>query len=171
MTSALRFAVRPRLVALGVVMLASKAPALEAQRVVSGVPRASSVAGATVGFLTQLAVASPTAIPKSRAKCAPGECFSQFVGVKANAKWQVEVRLKVPTVGFTVDLSNPTTPSLARARLSSTSWTPLYLTGPATASLTNEATFYGERTNGKNGVVPTSTDIGLILEYRVVSVP
>ncbi len=47
----------------------------------------------------------------------------------------------------------------------------MYLTGPATASFTGEATFYGAKTTAGNGVVPTSANIGQILEYRVVAIP
>jgi len=138
---------------------------------VRGAPRAASNASATVNFLTELTSASLTAIPTSRARCTPGACFSQFVTVKANAKWQLQVRLKAPPVGFTLDLSFPRLPSLGRTRLSSTTWVAVYITGPATASLRDEATFYGAKTTAPNGVVPTGTMVSQILEYRVVAIP
>ncbi len=82
-----------------------------------------------------------------------------------------QVRLKAPAVGFTLVLSFPRLPSLGRTSLSSTTWATVNITGPATASLRDEATFYGAKTTAANGVVPTSTMVSQILEYRVVAIP
>lgn len=147
------------------------APALHAQPVVRGAPRANSTAGATIEFLSQIIPSLPTVIPRARVRCAPGECFSQFVETKANANWQLEVRLRFPATGFTVDLSNTSTPSIRRARVLTAVWTPVYVSGAATANQTAEVTFYGAKTSGRSGRVPTSVDIGSLLEYRVVARP
>jgi len=136
-----------------------------------GQPSGSAVSSAAVGFLSEATPAAVTTIPRTRAKCSPGECFSQFVATKANAKWQIQVKLVAPAVGFSVSLSAPARPATATALLGATVWTPVYLTGNATRGQTAEVTFYGARLSGPGGRVPTATDIAALLQYRVVQVP
>lgn len=136
-----------------------------------GQPSASAVSTTAVGFLSESTPAAMTTIPRTRARCSPGECFSQFVATKANAKWQVQVRLVAPAVGFTVSLSTPTRPATASALLSATVWTPVYLTGVATRGQTAEVTYYGARIPGPSGRVPSATDVSTLVQYRVVQVP
>lgn len=153
---------------LGSVLFAATATA---QPALTGSPVTQTSATALVNFLWTTQPGVLTVIQKSRAKCSPGECFSQFVGVKANAGWQLQVKLMFPGTGFTVDLSTPTRPATAVARLSATAWTPVNVTGKATANQTNEVTFYGKKVTGPSGRLPTATDLALLLQYQVVRTP
>lgn len=132
---------------------------------------ASTTSTTLVGFLWEATPSALATIPRSRARCSPGECFSQFVTTKANARWQVQVKLAVPPAGFTIGLSVPTRPAAVTAVLSAAVWTPVYLTGAATQGQTAEVTFYGARVRGPGGRVPTVTDLSTLLQYRVVQLP
>jgi len=146
------------------------APA-RAQRALSGTPTTQSAATAVVPFLWQTQPGVLTVITKSRAKCAPGECFAQFVGVKANAGWQLQVKLTFPAAGFTVDLSTSARPATPVARLSATNWMPTGTSGSSTSGKTSELTFYGKKATGPSGRVPTATDLATLLQYQVVRTP
>lgn len=139
--------------------------------VIVGQPSASAVSTTAVGFLWESTPAAVTTIPRTRARCSPGECFSQFVATKANARWQLQVKLVAPAAGFTVSLSAPTRPATATALLSATVWTPVYLTGEATRGQTAEVTYYGARVPGPAGRVPSATDVATLLQYRLVQTP
>ena len=160
-----------RAVGGGLLWLSLTADPARAQRAVSGTPTTQSGATAVVPFLWQTQPGVLTVITKSRAKCTPGECFSQFVGVRANAGWRLQVKLMVPTSGFTVDLSTSARPSTSVVSLSATSWTPTGISGSSTANQTGEVTFYGKKSSGPSGRVPTATDLGALIQYQVVRVP
>lgn len=160
-----------RAVGGGVLWLCVAAAPAHAQRTLAGTPSTQSGATATVQFLWLTQPGVLTVVTKSRAKCAPGECFSQFVGVKANAGWQLQVKLLVPTSGFTVDLSTSARPNTPVARLSATNWTPTGTLGSSTANHSSEVTFYGRKASGPSGRVPTATDLATLVLYQVVRAP
>ena len=142
-----------------------------AQILPSGSPRASATASARVTFLSATTPVPPTVIPRTRAKCSPGDCFSQFISIRANARWQLQVRLASVPVGYTVDLSTPGTPATPIIRLG-TAWTAVsYVSGVPTSAITPELTFYGARVPGPNGRVPGANDINGIVQYQVVQAP
>lgn len=157
------------LVAFVLALPANARPALAQGPI--GRSSASVTSTTLVDFLWEATPSALTAIPRSRARCSPGECFSQFVATKANARWQVQVKLAAPPVGFTIGLSVPTRPASSTAMLSAVVWTPVYLTGVATPGQTAEVTFYGARVPGPGGRVPTVTDLSTLLQYRVVQRP
>ncbi len=154
----------------GLLMFALPSAGL-AQVVPTGAPRATATASASVSFLSGVTTAPPSVIPRARAKCTPGECFSQFVAVRANATWRLQVRVSTVPVGYTVSLSTPGTPATALTPLG-TAWTAVpYVNGVATRGVTPEITFYGARVPGPNGRVPGANDINGIVQYQVVPSP
>jgi hypothetical protein len=155
----------------GVLWLALIADPARAQRALSGTPTTQSSAMAVVPFLWLTKPSVLTDVRRSRQRCDPGDCFSQMVAVSANANWQLQVKLIVPATGFTVDLSTPSKPDRAVARLSASNWTPTAVNGRSTANRTSEVTFYARKTSGGSGRVPTSTDVARLLQYQVVRAP
>lgn len=155
----------------GVLWLSLIADAAQAQRALSGTPTTQSAATAVVPFLWLTQPGVLTEVRRSRESCSPGDCFSQLVAVKANASWQLQVKLLVPAIGFTVDLSTPSKPDKPVARLSATNWTPTAVNGRSTANRTSEVTFYARKASGGSGRVPTAPDIARLLQYQVVRAP
>lgn len=133
--------------------------------------QATTLASAVVAFLSSATPGTVTVIQRSRAKCTPGECFSVFVTSKANARWALQVKLGMPAVGYTVDLTRPATPSVAVSRLATGTWTTTYVTAGPTASNLSEVTLYGARVTGPSGRVPTAADIASVLQFQLVRVP
>lgn len=163
---------RVRCLVAGATALLATASAGRAQaQVFAGSPSASTTTGATLDFLWDVQPSSITVVPKSRARCSPGECFSLFVATRANARWQLQFRLRMPTQGFTVDLSTPASPALPSRRLVFGVWTPTNVTGIATRGKTAEVTLYTARMPGPSGRVPTVAELAPLLEWRVVPAP
>lgn len=152
-------------------LLAGATPSIGAAQTVGGAPRSSSVSTAVIGFLTSATPAVPTLIPKGRAKCSPGECYSQLVAVKANATWRLQVRLAATPVGFSVALSAPASPATVSAALTTATWVNTPLTGTATKGTTGEVTFYTAKLSGPSGKIPSAAELAAVLQYQVVRTP
>ena len=151
-------------------LLGAGASRLGAQTV-NGFPRSTSSAATVLGFLSTATPATPTVIPRSRAECSPGDCWSQFVSTKANARWRLQVRLAAAPVGFSVSMSLPATPATVTSTLSTATWVDTPLTGNATSNATGEVTFYTARLGGPGGRVPTATEVATVLQYQLVRLP
>ena len=167
-SSVIRSAALPLLSAAALVFASTSR--LSAQTI-GGAPRSSSSATAILGFLSTVTPATPTLIPRTRARCSPGDCWSQFVGVRANANWRLQVRLATAPVGYTVSMSLPATPATVVTVLSTATWVDTPLTGSATATRNGEVTFYTARRTGPTGRVPTATEVAGVLQYQMIRLP
>jgi len=160
-----------RTVSGGLLWLSLTADPARAQRALTGSPTTQTSATAVVPFLWQTQLGVLTAISKSRTKCTPGECYAQFIGVKANASWQLQVKLSALPSGYTVDLSETARPSTSIATLSATSWTPTRSSGSSTSNQTSGITLYALKATGPSGRAPTAAEIATLLQYQVVRTP
>ncbi|MCC7054530.1 MAG: hypothetical protein IT355_14770 [Gemmatimonadaceae bacterium] len=149
-------------------------PRLGAQAAGSAVPVPAVPHEASV-VVAGMFVISPEApvlvqTPQQGLLCTPGACYTGGVIVRANQRWQVQVRLRPTAPGtFTAAWLSPSQRQpLALGPQFTTIATGLLPSPSTPLSLTFHAANRASRTGG---VVPSAAQLSASLEFRVVALP
>ena len=132
------------------------------------VPTAATVlVPATFGFTPT----SPTLTQTSQQAdlCNPGACYSGLLSVRANQRWQLQVRV-MPSAPAAFLVNWITSAPARQVRLTS-AFTTIASGGTASTDAPVSLQFNANKVTGPGGSVPTAPQLASSLEYRVIAVP
>ena len=104
-----------------------------------------------------------------RALCRPGACYRGYITVRANQRWQAQVRLRPSArAGF---VAVWITPAPQQAVPLSTAFVTIATGSGASPNAPVALQFAARKANGRGGSVPSGTQLSNALEFRVVALP
>ena len=134
----------------------------------------------TVGGVFGFSPAQPTLVQNSQSGllCSPGACYVGSVVARGNRGWQLQVRLSSKPAEFDVNYVATTVPPGTQAvnsgvitPLSTGTWLTVARSTTAAAGSTIGVQFNARKASGKNGFVPTASQLAAVLAYQVVAYP
>ena len=165
---------------LAVILLGVIAPlCLSAQPITINIPpgttprKVPTTAAVTIGGAFSFSPAQPslTQTVLQANICNPGACFKSSLTVRANQRWQAQVRVKpaAPTT-FYVNWITPLPVTQTQVRLSTT-WYTIASNSTTTTGAPLALQFNANKVTGNTGVVPTAAALSGYIEFRVIALP